>query len=580
MFFRKKDKEKDLPVPAEQLEGEEDVSMLEKALSGIFWTSEMPYTYNDGKTDVNLNTYTLPLKARMSKFFADIVVDERPVTREIGFIFEGKYYTLAPELKITQGMSDSDNILYLPLQETKYKIALGNNVNGKFIAGEESPFGLVGLKLKNDDTPYPLMLLINAGKDNNKVLGLTKKNGRVFGYVHSGVDNAKLEGMLNLVRTFVHERHAVLERSSAPAAIVKGGKKRFSWRDPESIVDYLGDYIVGQDEAKRQVAVSFSNYMIRAETRDEEFPKENILIVGPSGVGKTYMISLLAKKANVPYLETKLSSKSTSGLVGENLGYIFGYLMERVTDQAPYAVVFLDEIDKLCTDIWDAGGSNMGSRLQNEIIGWLEDAEVGVEEVRGKKVWTTMNTKNILFVAAGAFYGLQNSSPSLKDIIAKRLSIGMESRKGGKGYVREGDNLYHLTNMPGLKDDYETLTKVMPEDLISYGLMPELVGRMPVLAPMHSLSVEDKARILTYAKDSPFSKYGRVLQLRGYELEVEEDVARIVAERCPNETGARALSQLTSRMFSKIIYNPQPYIKEKNIILLSGDIASELLSGY
>ncbi|MFH0797931.1 MAG: AAA family ATPase [Candidatus Woesearchaeota archaeon] len=573
MFFSKKDKkEKDLPVSAEDANNEETVSMLEMTLRGIFWTPQMTYAYNDGKSEVRLGTYTLPLEARMGRLFANLILDDRPANREVGFVFDGKYYTLTPESNIKEGMPESDNFICLPLLETKYKVALGANENGKFVQHEGSPFNLAGLKLKSDKEPYPLMLIIEGEKD-NQVKGLFRRSGRLQAYNYSGIDEDKLKGMLQLISTFASEKHTVLERSTAPAAIVKGGKKKFSWRDPESIVDYLSAYVVGQEEAKRQIAVSFSNYMIRAETRDEEFPKENMLIVGPSGVGKTYMISLLAKKANLPYIETKLSAKATSGLVGENLGYIFGYLRGKTSDQSPYAVVFIDEIDKLCTDSWSNGGSDMGPRLQNEIIGWLEEAEVGVEEVMGKKAWTTMNTRNIMFVAAGAFCGLQNRSDSLKDIVAKR--IGREN--GGKPYVRNGD-ICHI--VPRQDDDYATLARVMPEDLISYGLMPELVGRMPILAPMHSLSIEDKVRILTCAKDSPFSKYGRVLQLRGYELEVDENVARIVAERCPPETGARALSQLTSRMFSKIIYNPQPYIKEKNVILLSSDAAGKLLSGY
>jgi len=563
MFWKKKKTESTGEVPIDEGtiedDSKEEFPTLESTLQGIFRSQGLQYSIlNSNNEKINSSCYTLPFEMRMQRIFVDVMLNGMPVTKELGFKFNDRYFHLDSDLKIANGSLDSDNAIYIPLIETTYKQNIGKNKGNKFIPNDDSPYILVGPRGLPENDP---LVLITALNKEGKGAGLYLENGRLSSYNFKGI----AETIKHFVTAFnsSKEDKLIVEEKTAnvPEVIIKSDKKKkkFNWNNPESIVDYLDEYVVGQEEAKKQISVVFSNYMLRIETKDDELLKENMMLVGPSGCGKTFMISLLARKAQIPYLETKLSGKSTSGLVGENLSNIFSYLRQKVDEPCPYAVVFLDEMDKLCAD----GGttSTMGARLQNEIVGWLEEADVGVEyEGSRKNSWGILNTRNILFVAAGAFYANRGGDNALTDIISKRMNGGLYQGKD--------------------KDDYDILSKVMPEDMIKYGLTPELVGRIPLIMPLHSLSIDDKIRILLESKESPMAKYAKILQHRGYNLEVDESIARAVAENCPYETGARALSQMTSRMFSKILYSPDRYINGsgKRTIHISREIVYDLLS--
>ena len=312
---------------------------------------------------------------------------------------------------------------------------------------------------------------------------------------------------------------------------------------------FLDQYVIGQEHAKKSIAIAFSNYMTMKEAQDETLPKDNLLLIGNSGTGKTYMISLLAERAGLPIAKSKLTGKSTEGYKGENLSTVFDQIREKTSDQSPYGIVFLDEIDKLASDTWGSG-AGFGSRLQNELIGWMEDAVVQTDDKKKESI----RTKNLLFVTAGAFSG-SDAYASLSKIVQTRV---------GDMKCTAQELLYH----------------VRPEDLVSYGLKPELVGRLPVISVLNPLTVDDKVRILTQAKESVLSGYRRLLQFKGYDTRLEDDFPVFVAEHAPSNTGARALHAVCNNIFTDILFEPEKYAGEDGAIILDAGLAKQIMSLY
>lgn len=327
-----------------------------------------------------------------------------------------------------------------------------------------------------------------------------------------------------------------------------------NWEVPKSIVKYLNCYVIGQEEAKKVVSVAFSNYMTRVKTKNEKVTKDNILILGPSGVGKTFMMSLLAKKANLPFVQSKLTGKSSEGYKGANLSKVFDQMRSLAPEEAPYGIIFLDEIDKLAKSGSDENGPEV--RLQNEMIGWLEeDTIMGTYCSKGETEDYKLNTKNILFVTAGAFQSF-GKEDGLAEIIKNRL------------LSKNNDTI----------NDHKVLFKTKPEDLMLYGFRSELVGRLPTIAVFNPLTIEDRVRILTEARRSPLIKYYELFKAKGYTLELDDSTMQVIASRCPDQTGARALDSVCSDLFTEILFEPTPYITPNNTIRVTPELADRLIT--
>ncbi len=306
--------------------------------------------------------------------------------------------------------------------------------------------------------------------------------------------------------------------------------------------------------------------MAKIKIADNEMPKDNILFLGPSGVGKTYMISLLAKKAEFPMAQTKLTGKSSTGYVGENLSTVFEQFSAKTDSEAPYGVVFFDEIDKLSGQHNMTAKDVFDEKKQDELIGWLEDSTVTV----GGRNARSLSTKNILFVAAGTFKG-NGDGHALEEIIAKRI-YGDKKRQIGfepKSYA----NVVQV-DFPNL------LKRVRPNDLIKYGLKPELVGRLPAMAVLDSLTIDDKLRILREVRQSPLHKYFDLAFLKGFKISLEDGVHEVIVDACPEETGARALHSICNSLFTNIFFDLEKYADASNVIKVTPEIAKELIGSY
>lgn len=569
-------------------EDSERESQLELALQGVPFSKNIVCKFNgmgENKDQAEETAvYMLPVDTHNNKVYGFLTIDDKLSKVPIGFSrkkdFSSKEY-FRPNKKGSLVKKDFRNsILYLPLRLTNYASRIGVMKSGKFVYHEGSPFQIYGVEGK--EGIHPIMLTIET-EEGIKFKGVykTKDSGiSMYGYNLNRPSGDEMREFLKQLRGIKPVQVAVVgelaKKTSQPKKdhekprVTIESSEKVDWEDPKTITRYLDQYVVGQEDAKVVVAVSVSNYMTKVRTGYEELKKDNLLLIGPSGSGKTYMLSLLAKEASLPMVETKLTGKSSEGYKGENLSRMFEQIRATTNEEAPYGIVFLDEIDKLARGGFGTRG--FGSELQDELIGWLEEATIVLgSDTRGKKKGTDnrLNTRNILFVAAGAFQGLGRED-SLSDIISKRLGHG-KRQIGFETSEKKSEEE---------QDSRSVLHKSRPEDLIAYGLKTELIGRLPSIGILDPLSIDDKVKILTEAHGSPLEKYQLLLQLKGYKVELGEDVSEVIAGYCPQETGARALNSICNNLFTRILYEPKKYADDKGLIKVTPDLARELINLY
>ncbi|MBI4738988.1 AAA family ATPase [Candidatus Woesearchaeota archaeon] len=561
-------------------------SELEKALQGVPFGGDIKFSYSGRGKEKDKETtspvYLLPVDANNGIVYGYFTIDGKLAEVPIGFLRKNNFLSKEHFRPALDGSMVKENgpvesVLYLPLKLTDLVSAIGVETEGKFVPREGSPFSLFGVE--GTQGSYPL-IFVSETEEMIICKGLYKsKDGQLLSYNHKGMRHADKP-----IRDFLRELRCVKTVASpkkvlGETAQIGTGKApepaksletlangEINWEEPKSIVSYLDQYVVGQEDAKMIISVAFSNYMTKVRTQNDELQKDNMLLIGPSGVGKTYMVSLLAKRASLPMVQTKLTGKSTEGYKGENLSTVFEQMRAMTTGEAPYGVIFFDEIDKLANDE-GGSGSGFGPRLQDEIIGWVEEATVLADRKDEKKEYNGLNTRNILFVTAGAFQSTDKDS-SLAGIIRKRL---------GKGQKQMG---FGVQQKPHDDAEEYVIPKVRPEDLIAYGLRPELVGRLPSLGVLRPLTVDDKVRILTGTKRSSITNYTQLLLSKGYQVEIDSAVPEVIAKYCPEETGARALNAVCNDLFTEIMFDPQRYADDKKVIRVTPDLARKLINLY
>ena len=564
-------------------------STLEHILNKIpFTDSHINFIYSETEYTkremINSSVYLLQVKIMGDNVSGCYVLKQE--THEVPLIFSRRFNPMVSQTKYFTSyfknylyLSESngdEKAIKIPLKKTNLLMRTGNlNVDGP--DSSWSPYPILGIEGKKG--VYPLVLVHETEKG-IECLGICQKKGNIIFYKHTpgyrpnddeikeflkkrlsiGVEKDKQN---DIKEEYSHDDESPYTSMVSTKPLKKQSKKleplineEINWEEPKTIVSYLDKYVIGQEYAKKVIAVTFSSYMIKYKYKDEELEKSNTLLIGPSGVGKTYMISLLAEKASLPIVQTKLTGKSSEGYWGENLSGIFKQMREKIKEETPYGIIFIDEIDKIVHNEW---GSRIGfgDKLQNELIGWLEDAKVNSSE----KYWeyNYLNTKNILFIAAGAFHGL-NKESSLVNVIKKRL---------GTEYRQQNEE----------KEDY-ILLKTRPEDLIEYGLKPELVGRLTSIGILNPLTFQDKVNILVKAEKSILKHYKKLLEYKKYGLEINNDVYDIIAKRCPDETGARALKSICNDLFTNILYEPEKFADDNKVIKLTQDLAQNLIKLY
>ena len=314
---------------------------------------------------------------------------------------------------------------------------------------------------------------------------------------------------------------------------------------PHKIKASLDEYVVGQEHAKKVISVAVYNHYKRVATGtmdNIEIEKSNMLMIGPTGCGKTYLVKTLAKLLDVPLAIADATSLTEAGYIGDDIESVVSKLLaaaDNDVEKAEQGIIFIDEIDKIAkkknTNTRDVSGESVQQGMLKLLEGAEVEVPVGANSKNAMVPLATVNTRNILFICGGAF-------PDLEDIIKERLT-----KSASIGFNSE------------LKDKYDKdrniLTKVTVEDIRKFGMIPEFIGRLPVIYALEGLSKEMMVKILKEPKNAILKQYQKLLELDEVKLEFTDDALEAIAEKAmERDTGARALRSIIEEFMLDIMY--------------------------